>query len=271
MADNPEAVAAANPPVAPTPTITTPSLYDGLRVRLAPFVAATDAALGGGLPLSQEIMSGARAANTVVNQAYQELKDTTLDPKKRLDFLTGLVQPGSGAGDEGAAAIEGLYKGLRVRPASEVMVQPEVTSRATPTGETGSLPPEVHAGLEKQAGRELTNEEAVALDRANLERGMVSAPDNSSAIREQKRSELEKPRVYKDSSTSEQTPKQAIENAGMKYKGELVPGTGVHQFEHPEHPGKTAAMKEKDITPESVKKHMADVLAKFEEGKKLGK
>lgn len=88
-------------------------------------------------------------------------------------------------------------------PAREVMRQPASTSRGTPTGEArlfegraGQLPAELHADLEKQAGRKLSNEEAVAADRANLERGMASGigqADASTAIREQKRAELEKP------------------------------------------------------------------------------
>lgn len=86
-----------------------------------------------------------------------------------------------------------------VRPSEEVMVQPPSTSRGTPTGEarifegkSGTLPPELHADLEKQAGRKLTNDEAVALDRANLERQMGQGkPDESSAIREEHRSKLE--------------------------------------------------------------------------------
>jgi hypothetical protein len=43
---------------------------------------------------------------------------------------------------------------------------------------------------------------------------------------------------------AELTPQQTIENQGLVYKGEVVPGSGVHQFEHPNEPGKTAALRE---------------------------
>lgn len=60
------------------------------------------------------------------------------------------------------------------------------------------------------------------------------------------------------------TPKQIIEDQGLVYKGELTPGSHVHMFEHPEHPGKTAAMNEaENITPESVKTKMASKLKDF--------
>lgn len=75
---------------------------------------------------------------------------------------------------------------------TEVMRQPLPTSRATPTGEAISLPPEIHAALEKQAGRKLTVEEAIALDRANLERGMALGPEgDTNTIREAHREKLE--------------------------------------------------------------------------------
>jgi hypothetical protein len=114
-----------------------------------------------------------------------------------------------------------IYQGLRVRKPNEVMVQSQPTSRATPTGETGSLPAEVHADLEKQAGRELSAEEAVALDRANLERGMVNAPTgDTNTIREAKRSELEKPRANNASGESSAS-QEAINRAAAEKLGKV--------------------------------------------------
>ena len=60
------------------------------------------------------------------------------------------------------------------------------------------------------------------------------------------------------------TPQKAIEDAGMVYKGELMPGSHVHMIEHPDYPGKTAAMKEaENITPDTVKEKMANKLKEF--------
>ena len=106
--------------------------------------------------------------------------------------IAGKVRTNGGA--TGAAA-------SNVAPAMkrEVMAQTPSTSRATPTGEArifegqiGTLPPELHADLEKQAGRKLTNEEAIALDRANAERGMAKGGGQDiGAIREEHRAGLE--------------------------------------------------------------------------------
>jgi N12 class adenine-specific DNA methylase len=84
--------------------------------------------------------------------------------------------------------------GLPMEPEREVMRQPPSTSRGTPTGEEAALPAELKADLEEQAGRPLTDEEAVAMDRSNLERGMAEhGPGDTLTIREEKRAELEQP------------------------------------------------------------------------------
>lgn len=416
-----EAAAAANPPVAaqatPTPV---PSIYNGLRV----LAATADQVAGLGVkPITQQL----------TDLAHSVVSDVT-DHKKQGDMLMGIAgtgEFGEGEGSELEGEAKKLYDGLRVRKADEVMVQPEVTSRATPTGEGASLPAEIHANLEKQAGRKLSDDEAVALDRANLERGMVSAPEgNTNQVREAKRSQLEKPRsdseqpkkttkqinadldakeskarlpyivksiektgsdtwsdggkrdswkitlddgrthrfyadagktsdealaegasiigsnlhvgvpesrlfstpgkpslgdiIYKEvdaekpltdaeksviadgekknsyagmyqiyknlaesrgfkldkqafekeythASVTKSEPGDLASSLGLKYKGELTKDSDVHQFEHPDHPGKTIAVKGKDLTtPEALKTRMAQKLADFEAGKKLG-
>lgn len=67
------------------------------------------------------------------------------------------------------------------------------------------------------------------------------------------------------------SPKSIIESQGLVYKGELSPGSGVHMMEHPDHPGKTAAMKEADLTPDKVREKMGAKLKEFgtEEKKNL--
>jgi hypothetical protein len=56
--------------------------------------------------------------------------------------------------------------------------------------------------------------------------------------------------------------KTTIEDAGMVYKGELSPGSGVHMVEHPNHPGKTTAVTE-PVTPEKVNDAVGNVLTRF--------
>lgn len=64
------------------------------------------------------------------------------------------------------------------------------------------------------------------------------------------------------------SPKDVVEKAGLVYKGELTKGSGVHQFEHPDHPGKTAALNKEQLTPENVKQKMNSKIKEFEAAKK---
>lgn len=79
------------------------------------------------------------------------------------------------------------------------------------------------------------------------------------------------PKVEKPVQAVEKTanPKDIIEKEGLKYKGEVSPGSGVHMFEHPDHPGKTASLKESQVTPEGVRTKMDSKLKEFEAGEKM--
>jgi len=52
--------------------------------------------------------------------------------------------------------------------------------------------------------------------------------------------------------------KGKIEHIGMVHKGEVVPGTGVHQVEHPDLPGKTFAIRESEMSSPEAMKAIAD-------------
>lgn len=56
--------------------------------------------------------------------------------------------------------------------------------------------------------------------------------------------------------------RNAIEKAGMVYKGEFMPTSGIHMVEHPNHPGKTSAVTE-PVTPEKVTDAVNTVLKRF--------
>jgi hypothetical protein len=58
------------------------------------------------------------------------------------------------------------------------------------------------------------------------------------------------------------TAKETIEDEGLVHKGELVAGSNVHMFEHPEHPGKTAAL-QTPFTGEDVTNKMRSKLDEF--------
>jgi hypothetical protein len=58
------------------------------------------------------------------------------------------------------------------------------------------------------------------------------------------------------------SPELLAKDAGLVYKGEAVKGSGVHQFEHPDFPGATMAMRESDLsTPEALGERMQAKLA----------
>jgi|HubBroStandDraft_6_1064221.scaffolds.fasta_scaffold00431_31 hypothetical protein len=61
------------------------------------------------------------------------------------------------------------------------------------------------------------------------------------------------------------TPEAIIRSQDLVYKGELTPESGVHQFEHPAHPGITAALNEgkTPLTAESVTGKIAEKLREF--------
>jgi hypothetical protein len=61
---------------------------------------------------------------------------------------------------------------------------------------------------------------------------------------------------------AKEEPKDIVEKEGLKYKGELVKGSGVHMFEHPDHPGMTAAL-EGPFTGEEATAHMNSKLKQF--------
>lgn len=86
-------------------------------------------------------------------------------------------------------------------------------------------------------------------------------------------SEIEKivPKESVKVAPKETSPKDVVEKAGLIYKGEVSRGSGVHMFEHPDHPGKTAALNEHQITPENVKEKMKSKIKDFEAGEKAKK
>jgi hypothetical protein len=58
------------------------------------------------------------------------------------------------------------------------------------------------------------------------------------------------------------SPEQLAKDAGLVYKGEAVKGSGVHQFEHPDFPGATMAVRAGDLsTPEALGERMQAKLA----------
>lgn len=182
MADNPEQLAAANPPVATQSAPQSTSIYDGLRVKLAQAGNLGMTLVGGGITPAKQVENA--------SALQQKAQDTATDPKQRTNFLMGLAGPGDlGEGfsaeglREGATELEGeakkIYEGLRVRKAQ---------------------------------------------------------PD----------------------------PAALAKDAGLVYKDEAMKGSGVHQFEHPDHPGQTMAVREKDLTtPEALKSRMDAKVEEF--------
>ena len=124
------------------------------------------------------------------------------------------------------------------------------------TGEAEELPENIHrAGAEARANIDARS--AARLDEARTGKVLTVEPEKPSAQLKEVPKQLEGLRVQLH-------PKEIAENQGLVYKGELFPDSGVHQFEHPDHPGQTAALKE-PITPEALKAKMASKVQEFQE------
>lgn len=141
-----------------------------------------------------ELVQGAKMGRPGAGDVLQQLKPTLYEPRE------GVGYPGPRQESIGTPLPpqEPAPVGLKQRPPNEVYMRPHMSKymqAQSPTG-TVALPPEVHAELERQAGRPLTPQEANYMDRQSMENGMVEHAgdvDEASAIREKKRAQLEQP------------------------------------------------------------------------------
>lgn len=129
-------------------------------------------------PLNRRLPEASpRNARGAIEQPPSPLKPEPPKPQERL-FTKPIPNPAMEAAEKRRAGPGTMNR--------EVMAQTPTTSRATPTGVGGTLPAELKANLEKQAGRPLSDEEAIAMDRGNIERGMATgekAPEAAPAER----------------------------------------------------------------------------------------
>lgn len=80
--------------------------------------------------------------------------------------------------------------------------------------------------------------------------------------------ELPEGHIFSDIEGVAPHPEQIIKDAGLVYKGEMVPTSKLHMFEHPDHPGKTASLFEHEISADAVKSKMDSKIKEFEAGEK---
>lgn len=281
-----EQIAAANPPVSPQPILQTPTpdiidrgltkaagYLQGIRARFVPSVQkfaqqhpVLATAVGG--TLATALAPTQLAMQTPQGKAVaEEATSTVVDPEKRRQFIQSLPQTAM-VTEEGFPLDAPELKGLRTRIIPEAAPKSDAVYRARPVGQEG-IPSESHA----QATASSSEAHQYA---QNLE-DMTGKPHevvkvDLSKVPADKYSRLEGPHgndwvkfhePVSEKNVSKQTPKDIIEDQGLKYKGELTKGSGVHMFEHPDHPGLTASLDEKDVTPEKVSDKMNSKLQEF--------
>lgn len=163
----------------------------------------------------------------------------------------------------------GLAKRNFAPKASPEVAQPTYAYRSRDIGETG-IPNDSHSQV------------TVSLDEAQGyldSRGRISAKPqelvraNLDALDPQHYSRVPGPngndwikfnRPLTESEVQRVTPATIVQDAGLDYKGELVPGSAVHMFEDPAYPGKTAALKASEMTsPQTIRRAMNDKLVQF--------
>lgn len=129
-----------------------------------------------------------------------------------------------------------------------------------PSEPSQPLSEEEKQSLRKSTGRDLHTDE----DFINARKSQAEW-DSNEALKQGKTTGDPKANVPSKNRATDKKPasaKEVVEGQGLVYKGELSPGSGVHMFEHPSHPGKTAAIKE-PISPEAIKTKMDSKLKEF--------
>jgi len=119
----------------------------------------------------------------------------------------------------------------------------------------------------KEVSREVADEWHKARQDPNFVMGMVGPGEIGPGGEEAEVAAKDAAKKVSDlfAGTKGQSPKAAkkvVEDAGLKYKGELTPGSNVHMFEHPDHPGETASLPG-PLTTDAVKTKMDSKLQAF--------
>lgn len=104
---------------------------------------------------------------------------------------------------------------------------------------------------------------SLAFSHAATGRGAVSGRTGEIAA-ESEQPIAEQPAQPTEPSASASGPASLAEQAGLLHKGEVAPGAGVHQFEHPQYPGLTMAAHERELsTAKDLTARMYEKIADF--------
>ncbi len=153
----------------------------------------------------------------------------------------------------------------------------DAANENTTTGKSGGVAQSGKQQLEKPIGSARPGPETEAT--AEPEKGntaVVRSERKGLAGRKGEESQDNEPKPKSDDIKISGTPpqlspneqaKKTVEEQGLNYKGELMPGSDVHMFEHPDHPGKTAAL-QGPLTADAVRDKMQSKLREFGVGSK---
>lgn len=166
--------------------------------------------------------------------------------------------------DRGLSSAANYLQGLRYRFAPEIEKTEKVAAPfiAAANAATGGALSTAAKIAQSPQGKEVTNAvENTIVDPKSRGEFIKSIPQTGMVIGEEGAGGI--PALEGLRSKIMSDPKTVIENQGLVYKGELTPGSGVHMFEHPDHPGKTAALPAEKITPENVNDKIQSKLKEF--------
>lgn len=222
----------------------------GDAAKIASATAQAKAALGATqrMKTTADVLKGTSAAAGQLQgiqgdvAAYQDLKEGRYSEGATNAALAVL---GHGAGLYDIARNRGVNTAGEIVD-SAVRQQPKarpVTSEVVP-------PPETPKGM-------------VKVQPSPMPRGNASPIDvKPTAVETKTVAPTPSPIPKAETPSAPQTPKDIVEGQGLVYKGELMPGSGVHMLEDPAHPGKTAAIKEPFTAADAATK-MQSKLAEF--------
>ncbi|HSY33924.1 MAG TPA: hypothetical protein VLA42_18230 [Verrucomicrobiae bacterium] len=193
--------------------------------------------------------------------------DQATDPSEKTRLNTQAVLSGLGAGLVGAGT---LYTGIAdtTAPKASTTTTEAPTATTIPFGMKApdaavrpALGPEWDAG---QRQHELSRNQAILTNPRATPEDIQIASQRLQEMGQAGAEVTPTPVAPAAPAYAPATPADLVGKAGLVYKGELAPGTDVHQFEDAAYPGMTAALKATDMTSSAaIRDAMNTKLAAF--------
>ncbi|MGH9716785.1 MAG: hypothetical protein ACRD4R_08660 [Candidatus Acidiferrales bacterium] len=246
---------------------------ESIAAKLLGRLGADPAVIQKAIPLASRLMSLGFSAQNFAG-AYRDIPQfrqavAANDYEQAARIATGMLGQtalGTLAAFHGVAshAIPESSAGENAKPPEPIAPSSAVSSEPLAPHSLGEGTSAV-ALVEGEAPR-VNREQEIASYTADLQRlqrvaDNPNAPANERAYARQAISATEELRAR---AQGVNTPSLLAEQSGLIHKGEVVPGTGVHQFEHPDYPGLTMALDASKLsTPDALRAQMNAKLTQF--------